>query len=73
MNKEPTTGELAIMLKNISDKIDDFHIDQKLVIVDVKRNTEFRIQSSTIIGVVKWLGAGQIITMAYLALEFLAK
>lgn len=77
MNREPTTGELAIMLENIIKKIDDFHKDQKkeqeVMIEDIKKNTEFRIQSKAVISLIKWLGAGQILTMLYLAMQFLSK
>jgi hypothetical protein len=71
--KQPTNGELAIMLKNIEQMISEVHKKQDYTNGNVMRNTEFRLKSEAIISLVKWIGFSQIITIFYLVGTLLVK
>ena len=72
-DKQPTNGELAIMLNNLEKGIEGLHSKADQTSAQVKKNTEFRIKSEAVLSLIKWLGFGQIATMVYLAMQFLAK
>ena len=68
MKKQPTNGELAIMLSNISGKIEEMHNKQDYTNGRVMNNTEYRISTKATIDTFKWLfgflGVGNIVLLA---------
>lgn len=73
MADKTTTGEIAISLNYIKNSIDELHKKADYTNGQVRMNTEFRIKSEAVLSLIKWLGFGQIITMIYLAMQFLTK
>lgn len=65
MEKEPTMGELKIIIENLSSKVDSgfhgVHKRQDQTNGNVKRNTEHRLRTEGITSVLKWVGAGNVL------------
>lgn len=75
--KNYTNRELGLILENLSCKLDDgfkgVYLRQDHTNGNVKKNSEFRVQSEAVIGTFKWLiatiGVSNFATIIYLFLN----
>ena len=66
MTKQPTNGELAIMLGHLKESIDELHKKADYTNGQVRLNTEYRVKQEAVISTGKWLigvfGLGSVAT-----------
>tara|TARA_R110000851_G_scaffold212649_3_gene365359 strand:- start:2362 stop:2583 length:222 start_codon:yes stop_codon:yes gene_type:complete len=65
-SKEPTTGEISVMLKYMTESLDELHKKADYTNGKVRENTEYRLRQDGVISFFKWVGAGNLIAIVVL-------
>ena len=66
MTKQPTNGELAIMLEHLKESLEELHKKADYTNGQVRLNTDYRVKQEAVISTGKWLigvfGLGSVAT-----------
>lgn len=65
-SNEPTTGEIAVMLKYMKESLDELHKKADYTNGKVRENTEYRLRQDGLISFFKWIGAANLIAIIVL-------